>query len=388
MQLNCKDSLSEAERDIKDTVYQPWKGTIEKNPHYPLTTTDRETAEELNMFFKSVFTEEHDRSILDFNYFCRTFMGEDTGEPFTMTTDKLLDDVALKDLRITVKEVSEILVKVNPNKSAGDDMIHPRILKECAQELSVPLQRIYQQSLSSGIVPASWKTATITPLYKDEDRSHAENYRPISITSQVGKVLEKLIRKSIMTHMKTNNILSPDQHGFSENRSCLINLLEALDDITNSVDNGLPVDEIFLDFKKAFDKVSHERLLYKLHHVGIRGTLLHWIESFLKDRNQRVKVNGSLSSWTQVTSGVPQGSVLGPLLFVIYINDFPGILKSTCKLFADDTKLYGEVNDAIGNDRLQGDLNSCSLWAKEWLMEFHPKKCKVIHFGKKNRRYQ
>ena len=365
-------NVSEIENGIEDpTISQ-------------LTSTDKETAEELNLYFKSVFTVEKDTAALDVNTFFRTFVDPEESASFSLPECNVSEDAYLKTVEISVEDVHDLLNKINPNKSAGDDGIHPRVLKECADELALPLQKIYQSSLSSGIVPESWKTATVTPLFKDDDRSAAENYRPISITSQVGKILEKLIRREIMTYMQENDILSDDQHGFCKDRSCLTNLLEALEDITNMVDEGRIVDEIFLDFRKAFDKVSHERLLYKLHHVGIRDDLLAWITSFLKMRKQRVKVNGFVSSWADVTSGVPQGSVLGPILFVIFINDFPSLLQSSVKLFADDAKLYGDVSHVNGYLKLQKDLNACVDWANEWLMEFHPKKCKVIHYGKKN----
>ena len=161
-------------------------------------------------------------------------------------------------------------------------------------------------------------------------------------------------------------------------------VIDTLDYVTEMVDEGYPVDEIFLDFRKAFDKVSHERLLYKLEHMGVKGTILLWLSNFLNERKQRVKVNGSYSCWAEVTSGVPQGSVLGPLLFVAYINDLPSKLLSQCNLFADDSKIYNIVDNALNIQKLQDDINKCSEWADEWKMEFHPHKCKVLHFGSKN----
>ena len=167
----------------------------------------------------------------------------------------------------------------------------------------------------------------------------------------------------------------------------MTNLLEALDDVTALVDEGIPVDEIFLDFKKAFDKVCHTRLLYKLKRMGIDNNVLQWISSFIKGRSQRVKVNGSYSSWKSVSSGVPQGSVLGPLLFVVFINDFPAIIKTHCKLFADDSKIYGKVEDDEDCQLIQDDLDACVKWADTWKMSFHPDKCKAMHFGKNNKKF-
>ena len=291
------------------------------------------------------------------------------------------------NITVTPNQIRDLLQKVHPTKSAGDDKMHPRILQECAVQLSQPLQIIFQKSLDTGIFPDAWKTATVTPIHKSEERDLSENYRPISITSQVGKILEKIVRKGMMKHIIDCDYLSPHQHGFCERRSCMTNLLEALDDITELVDSGIPVDEVFLDFKKAFDKVSHSKLLYKLHQMGFNDNLLLWIESFITDRKQRVKVGKGLSSWPRVTSGVPQGSVLGPLLFLVFINDLPMLLETNCKLFADDAKLYGSVSTREEQLKLQDDLRKCEDWAKEWSMDFHPRKCKVLHFGKKNTKF-
>ena len=342
---------------------------LKKSSDGSFTLNDKDTADELNAYFQSVFINDED---------------EDTSMPHIAGTTKPY----MGDIHVTMDQVRELLGKVDPNKSAGDDGIHPRVLKECGNELSEPIYMIFKASLDSGTFPNSWKTATITPIYKSEERSSAENYRPISITSQVGKVLEKIVRKEIMAHIVDNDLLSQHQHGFCDKRSCMTNLIDTLEDITSMVDDGLPVDEVFLDFRKAFDKVSHRRLLYKLlHQMGINSTLLNWIASFLSERKQRVKVNNSFSSWAPVTSGVPQGSVLGPLLFVVFINDLPSVIKTNCKLFADDSKIYGKVEHEEDQLILQDDLDACYKWARDWKMTFHPKKSKVMHIGNKNKRY-
>ena len=347
-----------------------------------MTATDEETAIELNDYFQSVFTKDDDTPALHFNDFYRTFVDSDHPRPWDLPRNDQED--MLEEIHITEDDVHELLMKVDPNKSGGDDGIHPRVLKECADVLCRPLYLIYRKSLLTSTVPNSWKKATITPLYKSDERDEASNYRPISITSQVGKLLEKLIRKQIMAYFEDRNLLSRTQHGFRQKRSCLTNLLEALDYITDMVDKGVPVDEIFLDFKKAFDKVSHERLIHKLDSMGIKGSVLLWISDFLNDRIQRVRVNGSYSTWKKVTSGVPQGSILGPLLFLAFINDLPMNLCTNINLFADDSKLYSIVSNSIDVARLQHDIDRCYEWSIDWKMGFHPKKCHVLHFGSKN----
>ena len=353
-----------------------------------LTNTDKETADELNAYFKSVFTTDKDTAALNVNYFFKTFVNDDHAEPFDLPYNVTDEQHFLKDVEISKDELYDLLKAVNPNKSAGDDGIHSRVLQECAKELVEPLYMLFKYSLNTSTVPKSWKSATITPLFKTDDRSSAENYRPISITSQVIKILEKIVRNKLMDHLIGNEILSKDQHGFCLSKSCMTNLLETLEYITSMVDEGFPVDEVFLDFRKAFDKVSHERLLYKLDRMGVKDNALLWLSSFLSGRKQRVRVNGAYSSWGDVTSGVPQGSVLGPLLFVAFINDMPDTMVTNCKLFADDTKVYGIVKDPNDVKKLQEDLQRCHDWSVQWNMEFHPTKCKVLHFGKKNKEHQ
>ena len=171
---------------------------------------------------------------------------------------------------------------------------------------------LFKKSVTSGIVPAEWKSGIVSPIHKGEDRHDAKNYRPITITSLLGRLLEKLVKEKIYKHLQDNDVIPKEQHRFRTNRSCLTNLLETMEDITKWVDLGIPVDEVYLDFAKAFDKVPHRRLLFKLKKLGIKGVLLEWIESFLSQRKQRVKVRNTLSKEIHVKSGVPQGSVLGP----------------------------------------------------------------------------
>ena len=198
------------------------------------------------------------------------------------------------------------------------------------------------------------------------------------------KLLESIIRDCINEHLFKFNLINKTQHGFVKNRSCLTNLLEFLDYVCKNVDEGLPVDVIYLDFQKAFDKVPHERLLLKLKAHGIDGRIAKWVENWLKDREQRVVLNGCVSSWGKVISGVPQGSVLGPLLFVIFINDIDYSVVNKLIKFADDTKSYGVVSSPEKIDSLRNDLKNLCSWSSDWLMLFNVEKCKVMHFGKNN----
>ena len=240
----------------------------------------------------------------------------------------------------------------------------------------------------TGTVPMDWKTANITALFKKGSKSDANNYRPVSLTSQIGKIMERIIKKELVSFLEENNLLFDSQHGFRRNRSCLTNLLEFMQGIANSLDKGNPTDVIYLDFQKAFDKVPHRRLLYKLKDIGIEGRLLAWIEDWLSNRRQRVVLNGRCSRWEEVTSGVPQGSVLGPILFIIFINDLDERILNKLLKFADDTKLIGEVNCMEKRNELQQDLDKLIDWSILWQMSFNIEKCKVMHFGHGNKEYK
>ena len=163
--------------------------------------------------------------------------------------------------------------------------------------------------------------------------------------------------------MTDNDLFSKAQHRFTKGKSCVTQLLEFLEDITQAIDNGEDVDVVYLDFCKAFDKVPHKRLLTKLHGYGIRGKILNWIKEFLSAREHRVIVNGSQSSWKDVTSGIPQGSVLGPVLFLVFINDLPDVIEVLIKLFADDAKIYAVVSNQIVETRVQNSLYCAANWA-------------------------
>ena len=192
----------------------------------------------------------------------------------------------------------------------------------------------------------------------------------------------------MVRHLEENNLLLSSQHGFLSGRSCLTNLLEYLEYITSEIDNKKPVDVVYLDFSKAFDKVAHQRLILKLQNIGFGSTVCKWIVDWLKNKKQRVRLNGAYSDWAEVTSGVPQGSVLGPLLFLVYVNDMDQGINSRISKFADDTKIFHEVGSSDSCTNIQDSLDKLKEWAEVWQMQFNASKCKVLHFGKKNQKHQ
>ena len=279
------------------------------------------------------------------------------------------------------------LKKLNVNKSPGPDGLHPKVLSELAHELAEPLTIIFTKSLQQETLPQAWKDAKVTPLYKKGGKRKPGNYRPVSLTSIICKIMESIVRDQVVGHMASNNLFSDAQHGFISGRSCSTNLIAVLDKWSEALDNGLPVDAIYLDFAKAFDSVPHIRLLTKLKGYGIDGNVCGWIRQFLIGRRQRVQVGGSLSNWAPVTSGIPQGSVLGPILFVIFINDMPSVVNSYIELFADDSKVFHTIQSDEDRLSLQEDLNHMVDWSNKWQLRFNAAKCKVLHIGRSNPKF-
>ena len=275
---------------------------------------------------------------------------------------------------------------LNPNKAPGPDGISPRLLKDLSVELAPAFTVLYRSSLTTGIVPSDWRSANVSPVFKKGERYLPENYRPISLTSIPCKLLEHILVSHILTFTEENNILCPAQHGFRRNRSCESQLIGLIDELSDDLENGKQVDILVMDFAKAFDRVCHSLLIHKLSHYGITGQVNTWIKNFLADRRQVVVVDGDTSGSVAVESGVPQGSVLGPCLFLLYINDLPENLTSTARLFADDTLCHNTVSSPKDQQDLQQDLNQLAEWEQKWQMTFHPNKCESLQLPKKQNR--
>ena len=284
-------------------------------------------------------------------------------------------------ISLSVSEVLDALLSLDPTKSSGCDGIGPKLIKHCALALYVPLHHLYSVSMTKQCIPSEWKCHSITPIFKSGDKSNVKNYRPISLLCIVSKVLEHLVYNKVSTFIVNNNILCHQQFGFRQHHSTTQQLLLFLGNVHKALNNCPQCDVIYLDLKKAFDSVPHQELLLKLWKAGVTGSLWRWFREYLSNRYQYVCINNGNSSMLPVISGVPQGSILGPLLFLLYINDLPSsIVHSETFLFADDTKCLRQISSSHDHLLLQSDLDILSTWSTEWKLTFNETKCSLLSF--------
>ena len=298
-------------------------GTAPLKSNGKLHSNGQSKAEIFNRQFESVFNKD--------------------SSPTTMPMPSGPSFLEIGDLFVTVKGVEKLLLNINTSKAKGPDDIPNMFLKGLAPEIAPVVQFIFNQSLETGSLPSDWRDARVSPIFKKGDKHSASNYRPVSLTCICMKLLEHIIVKHLMSHYEKHSILSDLNHGFRSGFSCETQLLNTINDFYQSFDTNTQVDVAFLDFSKAFDVVPHDRLMIKLHHYGVRGKLHRWISGFLQQWTQSVVVDGCTSSPVNVSSGVPQGTCLGPILFLTFINDISHGVTSKTRLFADDCLLYRPI---------------------------------------------
>ena len=298
----------------------------------------------------------------------------------------LIDD-QMDNMSVTEEEVILLCKEINTNKSSAIENLSANILKLAFITLSKQLTYVFNLSLGTATVPKSWKNATVTPLFKAGDVSQCNNYRPISVLPLPGKILEKIVHKRLNTFFEANNILNPNQGGFRKNQSTTNTTAKFLDSIYESINNKEFSIATYIDFSKAFDTVPHDILLKKLKLYGVRGKNLKWIKSYLTNRKQKTFFNNVASNYALITCGVPQGSVLGPLLFLIYINDLVDVIEN-CNtfLYADDTVLVSSARNIHDAHRsMQHDLDNITNWCKSNRLTLNIKKTKSMIFGSKHK---
>ena len=322
------------------------------NRHQKFDSGPKEMADILNAQYQSVFTKP---------------------SPITNTISPDPNIPCIADLEITEEKLKIAMEHLSPDSAPGEDRCPSFLLHNYAKQLAKPLKLIWQKSFDTGILPLpeGVVTSLITPVYKGDDKSIAKNYRPIALTSHIMKTFERVVKEHILDHLLTNNLLNESQHGFRPGRSTLTQLLPYYDSILHMLETQESVDSIYLDFAKAFDKVDHNILLSKLAKLNITGKIHTWISAFLKNRKQTVVIDNCRSERVWVTSGVPQGSVLGPLLFLIMMSDFTDSLKSArLGSFADDTRVWHPTNSDNMYEYFQSDLDIIYKWAEENKMQF------------------
>ena len=288
---------------------------------------------------------------------------------------------------VTENEVFNLLSNISTNKATGPDKIPAKLVKISAPFITKHLSIIFNQSLSQGTFPYDWKISKVTPIYKKGPKHDMNNYRPISVISTIAKVMEKIAHNQLYLYLQNENILSPSQHGFRQGHSTVTALLEITDRLYHNIDIGELNGVIFLDLRKAFDTIDHRIMLKKLRCYGIAGTAHNWFSSYLSNRSQYCQVDGNLSQPSSVLGGIPQGSILGPLLFLLYINDLPNCLSDTkCNMFADDTQLDRSSSDVnIVTNALNNDLKNVSDWLSTNKLSLNTEKTEYMIIGSHQR---
>ncbi|KAL5268247.1 hypothetical protein ACHWQZ_G002197 [Mnemiopsis leidyi] len=329
---------------------------------------------------KKLVTDSKDLADILQTQFCSVF--SDPNCPDKSMPEFALPPISTQDAELVLSPelIEEAISEIKLDSAPGPDGIPAILLKRCASSLSAPIHLLWSESMSLGHVPSYYKTGYVTPLFKKGSRCDAANYRPVTLTSHVVKVYERVVRKHMVQYLEANNLLSDKQHGFRSNRSCLTQMLDHFDSIFEGLTKGNDTDSIYLDFAKAFDKVDLDLLLRKLKRYGFHQKLIGWIQSFLTDREQVVVVNGVHSNSAKVLSGVPQGSVLGPLFFLLFINDLEEVVKaSKVSFFADDTRVSKQISRFEDCALLQADLLRIIEWANRNNMKLHEQKFELLN---------
>ena len=278
--------------------------------------------------------------------------------------------------------VYKTLMSLNLSKATGPDLISNQILNRIAPGISASLSRLFNYSLSVGSFPNQWKVANVIPIYKKGDKSKVESYRPVSLLCGISKVFERIVANSIKDHLESNNLISEKQSGFKKGDSTVNQLIYFYEIVSSAFENGEEVRAIYLDISKAFDKIWHRGLLHKLRAFGFKNEMLAWFKSYLTDRGQKVVLNGITSSVSYLNAGVPQGSILGPILFTMYVNDVTSEVLCDILLYADDmTLIHCFIDKNLSDELLNRDLKAIEDWAKKWLITFNPIKTEAMTYS-------
>jgi Reverse transcriptase (RNA-dependent DNA polymerase)/Endonuclease-reverse transcriptase len=330
-----------------------------------------------------IVNSDEDKAILFNKYFSSVGVVDNGILPQCLSNNS--SGTTLDSIIFTETNVRNAMRTLKSSLSCGPDGLPPIFFKRMLSCLPLPLSLLYQQLMSVSYVPEEWKKAIITPVFKKGETSDVSNYRPISLTCVACKLMERVIVQQVFQYLKDHNLLHAAQHGFIKGRSTCTNLLESLNDWTLSLECKRRVVVAYVDFSKAFDTVCHEKLLYRLQNFGISGNLLLWLRNYLSDRTHQTRVGGSLSDFVKLLSGAIQGSGIGPLFFICFIDELAKVIDSCdikVKLFADDVKMYVSVVNNCDHGRLQNALNCLANWAAQWQLTVSINKCYIFNVGR------
>jgi len=324
----------------------------------------------------SVISDDQDKADA-FNTYFASISDIDTSQA-TLPPLHLLDNPRMDTINVTERDIQDIIKSLKSSKACGPDSVSHTLLKEDAPIIAKPLCKLFTKSLQTGQFPGIWKQAHVCPIYKKGDPHNCTNYRPISLLSCTGKLFERCVFKYLFNYLRDHDLLSTDQSGYIPGDSTVCQLTTLYNSICEALDDKYSIQFVFFDLSKAFDRVWHEGLIYKLRLFGINGSLLAWFQNYLSDRQQRVVLGGKLSAWKPISAGVPQGSVLGPLLFLIFIDDLAKLIQSSKKLFADDTSIYRILKIEHDFRVLCHDFNNIAGWETNSAQKFNPDKTESL----------
>ena len=398
------DKWKKTKKEEEKKAYKTWENKVKKLIRNKKNAVERDAAKDCKSnpkrFYSYINSARRSRSTIGplkcgdelvvdpqrqanvLNEYYSSVFTRNSGIPPTLKTTC---SVTLDDIDFTEELVSNAIDRLREFSAPGPDGVTNKIMIELKCEIVVPLTLLFRKSMHESRIPNEWRLSNVSPIFKKGSKAEPGNYRPVSLTSNVCKLMERVVNVFLSAHLN-NNVLNNTQHGFRKGRSCQTSLIEFMDKVTEWTDEGNNVDILYLDFSKAFDKVNHDMLMVKLKAAGIDGKLWAWLKDWLSGRKQRVTINGKFSAWLAVESGVPQGTVLGGPLFTVYNKDIDELIKLFLRKFADDLKAAGIVNNTDQARFFQENIDLFVEWAKKWLMEFNIKKCKIMHLGKSNPR--
>lgn len=389
--------LRDRARNLEHSCYLNFmasvEDSIEKNPKYFwsfLKSRSKSNSMPTNIKYNNVVATSGESICNSFSsYFLSTFLSANytdvsnfgSIEPIE-TSNVSQSQASINSIHVNKLEVSKILSNLDPSKSAGPDHLHSILLIKCAETISIPISILFERSCTEGSFPALWKSAFVTPIHKKGSKMDVVNYRPISKLCIVSKVFERVVYDQVYAALK--NSFSPLQHGFLKGRSTVSNLILFNEYLTEAMDSGSQIDVVYTDYSKAFDRIDHTILISKLQNIGIHGDLLRWFSSYVDMRSQAVVINNYISSWVTIPSGVPQGSLLGPLLFAIFVNDISDCFHNSNLLcFADDMKIFTKIVNISDVEALQNDLARLDDYCLRNKLDLNPLKCSITTFTRK-----